>query len=67
MSLEKYRFRPSVLLLDFVVVIIELYKLYIMEIKPLLVVSFADIFSHSIGCLFALWFPLLCKKACKFD
>ena len=28
--------------------------LYILEIKPLLVTSFASIFSHSIGCLFVL-------------
>ena len=26
--------------------------LYILEIKPLLVASFANIFSHSVGCLF---------------
>ena len=26
--------------------------LYILEVKPLLVVSFANIFSHSVGCLF---------------
>ena len=29
--------------------------LYILEIKPLLVASFADIFSHSLGCLFTLF------------
>ena len=29
--------------------------LYILEINPLSVASFADIFSHSIGCLFALF------------
>ena len=28
--------------------------LYILEIKPLLVASFANIFSHSVGCLFVL-------------
>ena len=27
-------------------------RLYILEIKPLLVASFANIFSHSVGCLF---------------
>ena len=37
--------------------------LYILEIKPLLVSSFATIFSHSVGCLFVfLQFPLLCKR-----
>ena len=30
-------------------------------IPCLLFESFASIFSHSIGCLFCLWFPLLCK------
>ena len=29
--------------------------MYILEIKPLLVASFANIFSHSIGCLFVLF------------
>ena len=28
--------------------------LYILEIKPLLAASFANIFSHSVGCLFIL-------------
>ena len=36
--------------------------LCILEIKPLLVASFADISSQCIGCLFVLWFPLLCKS-----
>ena len=37
--------------------------LYILEINPLSVVSFAIIFSHSEGCLFpCLEFPLLCKS-----
>ena len=37
--------------------------LHILEINPLSVVSFAIIFSHSEGCLFALLkFPLLCKS-----
>jgi len=35
---------------------------YILEIKSLLVASFAAIFSHSIACIFFLWFPLLCKS-----
>ena len=38
-------------------------SLYILEINPLSVVSFAIIFSHSEGCLFpCLEFPLLCKS-----
>ena len=38
--------------------------LYILEINPLSVISFAIIFSHSEGCLFTLLmcFPLLCKS-----
>ena len=37
--------------------------LYILEINPLSVVSFAIIFSHSEGCLFTLLIvPLLCKS-----
>ena len=37
--------------------------LCILEIKPLSVISFANIFSQSVGCLsFCLWFPLLCKS-----
>ena len=39
---------------------------YILEIKPLLVASFANILSQSVSCLFILWFPLLCKNF-KFD
>ena len=34
--------------------------LYVSEINHLPVASFANIFSHSEGCLFVLWFPLLC-------
>ena len=35
----------------------------ILEINPLLVTSFANIFSHSVGYLFVLFdFPLLCKN-----
>ena len=36
--------------------------LYILEINPLLFILFTNIFSHSMGCLFGLWFPLLCKS-----
>ena len=39
--------------------------LYILEINLLLVASFANIFFHSVSCLFSfffLWFPLLCKS-----
>ena len=36
--------------------------LYIFGINPLSVTSFACIFSHSKGCLFVLWFPLVYKS-----
>ena len=36
--------------------------LYIFEINPLLVASFASIFSKSVCCLFILWFLLLWKS-----
>ena len=40
--------------------------LYILEIKPLLVDSFATVSSHSIGCLFIFLNDFLCcAEACK--
>ena len=43
-------------------------SLYILEIKPLSVASFATLFSHSISCLFSFFYSFLCcAKACKFD
>ena len=36
--------------------------LYTLAIKPLSVTSIETIFYHSLGCLFFLWFPLLCKS-----
>ena len=40
---------------------------YILDINPLLDISFTSIFSHSVGCLFVLLkFPFLCKGF-KFD
>ena len=44
--------------------------LYILEIKPLSVVSFETIFSHSVGYLFCFFFFyvfLCCEKSCEFD
>ena len=44
--------------------------LYILEMKPLSVASFENIFSHSVSCLFFLLFLfgfLCCAKACQFD
>ena len=64
--LEKCLYKSSAYVLIglfVVVVVIELYELFILEIKPLLVASFANIFSQSVGVyLFCLWFPLLCKS-----
>ena len=41
--------------------------LYILEINPLLALSFAIIFSHSEVCCFALFSFLCCAKAFKFN
>ena len=40
---------------DFGFFTVELYKLCILEIKPLSVASFETMFSHSISCLFVLF------------
>ena len=56
-SLEKRLFRsfPHLLIGLFVLLVLSCMSyLYILEIKPLSVVSFAIIFSHSEGCLFTL-------------
>ena len=37
-------------------------RLHILEIKPLSIASFANIFSHSIGCLFILMISFALKK-----
>ena len=48
---------------------IELYEhLYILDINPLFVISFVNIFSHLIACIFILsWFYLLWKKPFKLN
>ena len=65
-SFEKCLFRPSANFFDWVYIYIyiyiytqskyiyfELHKLlYILEINPLSITSFANIFFHSVGCLF---------------
>ena len=38
------------------------WTLYTLEINPLSFASFVNNFSHSEGCLFCLWFPLLFKS-----
>ena len=53
-SLEKCLFRSFSCFLIGLFSGIELYELFILEINPLSVVLFANIFSHSEGCLFTL-------------
>ena len=57
-SLKKCLFRSSVhvliVLFSFLILNCMSY-LYILEINPLSVTSFANIFSHSVGCLFVLF------------
>ena len=56
--LEKYIFRSSAhFFIELFVFLILSYMscLYILEIKPLSVLSFANIFSQSVGCLFILF------------
>ena len=57
-SLEKCLFRSSshFSVRLFIVLLLSCMNcLYIMEIEPELVASFANIFSHSVGCLFVLF------------
>ena len=64
-SLEKYLFRSSDHVVNWVVwslLLNSMSCLHILEIKPLSVTSFANIFSRFIGCHFLFcffsWFPL---------
>ena len=70
-SVEKCLLRsfPQFLIGLFVFLVLSCIScLYVLEINPLLAVSFAIIFSHSEGCLFILLISFLCcAKAFKFN
>ena len=64
-SLKKCLCRSSALFLIVLFNFLSLsciHCLYILEINFFLVTSFANVFSHSIVCLFVLWFPLMDKR-----
>ena len=70
-SLVKFLFRSSAHFLTGLFVFLILSStssLYILEINPLSIVSFANIFSHSEGCLFVLFMvSFAVQKAFKFN
>ena len=67
-SLEKFLFRSSAFSIGlFIFLLLNCRSyLYILEIKPLLVTSFANIFSQSIDYLFVLLI-VCCAETFKFD
>ena len=61
-SLEQRLFSSFHFLMRFVFLILSCMSyFYILEMCHILVTSFANVFSHSVGCLFS-WFHLLCKS-----
>ena len=65
--LEKCLFKSSAHRFLFVFLMLSCMScLYILDINPLLVKLFANIFSHAIGCLFTLFMASLLYKSFKF-
>ena len=65
-SLEKCLFRSSVQFLIFFILSC-MSCLYILEISPFSIVSFANILSHPVGCLFIVYGFLCSPNAFKFN
>ena len=62
-SLEKCLFRSSAHFLIFFFLILNCMELFLYFEDKFLIGHFANIFSHSVGCLsFCLWFPLLYRR-----
>ena len=66
MSLEKCLYLLPIFYCIFFKILSCISCLYILAIKPLMVASFVNIFSHSVGCICFVYGFLCCAKAFKF-